>query len=426
MKQRRIWPTALFLLAALVLGQGTHPELRSLLVENEGSDAGDDYPALQEWLDEAVQLSIAPKACPALCTATATTSGFQSRFLFSDEDQLKTCNESMIIEFNVRSDSNRNIETGIRACTADYSTKASANITIPKPNTAALCSTPNYIIKNVSVRYFIAEDEPSDQYIDGNDSVYVTGQLGQHLAAKAPSCNDSTIAFGYYKTASVVIFGGTEVHQHGVTQDVLSHIQDAVMGTHQSLVFQICEPGKRGSHYTVGIAISSSQDMRFVKNAVKTWADGDCVETMSEEQILMTATLRVPPNSPSMPKSSNSTMLNTTSALDLRARSSRFIARGQCRNTQVNGGEGCWGVAQHCGISQDKLEAYNPRDHFCNTLVQDEAVCCSSSTLPEKIPHGNSDGTCVTKSVKGGDTCSTMAQKCGLALPDLEKINDEA
>ncbi|KAJ3492170.1 hypothetical protein NLG97_g5467 [Lecanicillium saksenae] len=424
MKQPHVRPTALFLLAAFVLSKGAHSEPRLALIESEYQNIGDDYPALQQWLDEAVQLSVAPKACPALCSEAATVSGAQNGFLFSDEDQLKSCNESMIIGFNVRSNDDEKIEMGIRACTADYSATASGSFTIPESNTAALCPTPNYIIGNASVRYSFATDETSDQSVDSNDSVFIIEQVGRHLATKAPSCNDSTIAFGYYKTAVLGVFGGTEVHQHGITQEILNNIPDAMVNAHQSLIVQLCEPGKRGADYTVGVAISSAQNLKFVKDAVKTWADGECFAAKSEEQKMMTVTLRVPPDSPSMLKTSNSTTLNSTSALGLLTRSPRFLARGECKTTKVNAGDGCWAVAQRCGISQDKLEEYNPRDHFCNTLVKDETVCCSAGTLPEKIPNGNNDGTCVTKSVNGGDTCSTMAQKCGLDLTDFEKIND--
>ncbi|KND88549.1 Killer toxin subunits alpha/beta [Tolypocladium ophioglossoides CBS 100239] len=86
----------------------------------------------------------------------------------------------------------------------------------------------------------------------------------------------------------------------------------------------------------------------------------------------------------------------------------------------------CWAVADRCKISQDDLEKYNPRANLCNTLVADEKVCCSAGTLPDTIPPGNPDGTCETKRVIGGDSCGSLASKCGLAPADFTKVNTKA
>src|SRR6185437_5366022 len=68
-----------------------------------------------------------------------------------------------------------------------------------------------------------------------------------------------------------------------------------------------------------------------------------------------------------------------------------FFHPGGCNQS----GDGCWAVANRCGISQADLEKYN-RANLCNTLVKDENVCCSSGTLPRTLPPGNTDGTCKT------------------------------
>ena len=102
---------------------------------------------------------------------------------------------------------------------------------------------------------------------------------------------------------------------------------------------------------------------------------------------------------------------------------SKLFRRAECRTSTVNSGDGCWAMANRCGISQADLTKYNPRNNFCNTLVVGEKVCCSSGTLPSSIPPPKSDGTCVTKEVQGGDSCGSMASKCGLSANDFMQVN---
>lgn len=386
-----------------------------------------DDPALQKWLEEAVKLSSQPRLCPSSCTKSTRGTEAAGQFLFSDASQLTSCNETMIISFNVASsDHEENMTPGIWACTADYEATTAANLVVPNSDKAALCSTPNHVISNTTARISHINSKRSERIIDSNVFVSVTQQVARHLASRTPSCNESTIAFGYSETFSIGIFSGVEVHQHGVILDVLNNILTSAIDTREPTVVQVCTSGQRGADYTVGIAIAPSEDLTFVRNAVKAWADGECVTPGSGERDLMPVALRVPPRAPSLSRNINGTVFgNETTNISSHIRRSRLTARGDCTTAKVNAGEGCFDIAQRCGISQAKLEEYNPRDHFCNTLVKDETVCCSAGTLPEHIPNGNSDGTCVLIDAKPGDTCVTLAQKCGLEVKDFEKSERE-
>ena len=91
----------------------------------------------------------------------------------------------------------------------------------------------------------------------------------------------------------------------------------------------------------------------------------------------------------------------------------------------IQAGDGCWAVANRCGISQSDLEKFN-RANLCNTLVKDEKVCCSSGTLPSTLPAGNVDGPCKTRSVISGDACGSLASKCGISAADFIKANPKS
>jgi LysM repeat protein len=136
----------------------------------------------------------------------------------------------------------------------------------------------------------------------------------------------------------------------------------------------------------------------------------------------MTVDLRVPG-----PVTGASNSTNTTTAANdtIPARTesrSRLSTRADCRTTTVQSGDGCSAVASRCGISQLDLQKLN-RLNLCFTLVKDEKVCCSMGTLPSTLPAGNSDGTCKTIEVVGGDSCGSLASKCGISAADFMKAN---
>jgi hypothetical protein len=137
----------------------------------------------------------------------------------------------------------------------------------------------------------------------------------------------------------------------------------------------------------------------------------------------MKVDLRVPGpvDGASMNSTNTTTAANNTAPARLEPRA-RLSIRADCKTGTVQSGDGCWAVANRCGISQSDLEKYN-RDNLCNTLVKDEKVCCGSGTLPSTLPGGNSDGTCKTTEVASGDSCGSLASKCGISAADFTKVN---
>ncbi|KAK3303739.1 glycoside hydrolase superfamily [Chaetomium strumarium] len=53
-----------------------------------------------------------------------------------------------------------------------------------------------------------------------------------------------------------------------------------------------------------------------------------------------------------------------------------------CSYTQVAAGDGCWSLAQRCGITQDQFVQYNGAD-ICSKLQPRQYVCCSEGVLPD-------------------------------------------
>lgn len=104
-------------------------------------------------------------------------------------------------------------------------------------------------------------------------------------------------------------------------------------------------------------------------------------------------------------------------------RSKSLAAMGQaCSYTQVAAGDGCWSLAQSCGITQDQFVQYNGGGDICSTLQPGQYVCCSEGVLPD-IPAPNPDGTCVYQKVQPGDGCWALADRCKITQDTLVSRN---
>ena len=102
----------------------------------------------------------------------------------------------------------------------------------------------------------------------------------------------------------------------------------------------------------------------------------------------------------------------------------KLMARGDCKTLEVVGGDSCGTLASKCGISASDFTKYNPDKTLCSTLQEGQRVCCSSGTLPDIKPKPQADGTCATYLVVEQDNCSKLAAKNGLTLLLIERFNN--
>lgn len=390
-------------------------------------DTADDS-ELQEWL-AALQRAPTLTICPLLCTdAAASGDGWA---LFPDPDSISACNDTMLLDIAIQNEAGngQNTKLAIRACAADYS--SDTKVLEVDDETAALCSTPNHVMLNTSMTLSTSHlnARSSDSFM--SQHLLAAGrQVANYLGSTKPSCTHNTLSFSYSQSAMIGVFGGAEVHQHGLTIEALNKFleyaeQNSVSKT---TVVQLCEGDGRGADYGIGIIAGSAINFALIQEAVKTWADGKCLSDVDGDAEWMKVTIRVPK---AKPQSANSTEIVTsegaTSPAHILTRWALGVAglapRAECRSIEVQAGDGCWALADRCGITQDNLKKFNPRDNFCNTLVIGEPVCCSTGTLPDTIPPGNSDGTCKTIDVISGDSCGSLASKCGLSSNEFMEVN---
>ncbi|KID93428.1 Glycoside hydrolase, subgroup, catalytic core, partial [Metarhizium majus ARSEF 297] len=375
---------------------------------------------LEEWL--AANIRTPPslfRPCPFLCSRSINSTDGAGWFLIPEVASLAKCNETLLLDLVFKSDD----VLAVRACTADYGSDHNLQIAYhPDDAKAALCPTPNHDMVKASIRLSEASA------LTGNGDLFLVQhlesagrQVFHHLRAQKPSCTNNAVAFGYSQSAVVGVFAGAELHQHGLVTETLDSLLKyaAEKSMSKTTVIQLCREHGLGADYALGIVTTSARNLGFAQEAVKTWANGKCVDT-GGEQIWKQVTIRIP----SAVKDANMTASPNATATRLGSRSPfLLVPRAECKTATVRDGEGCWAMAQTCGIKQSELIKYNPRPKFCRTLIAGERVCCTSGTLPSSIPASQLDGTCVTMEVKTGDSCGSMASKCGISPNDFMTVN---
>lgn len=104
---------------------------------------------------------------------------------------------------------------------------------------------------------------------------------------------------------------------------------------------------------------------------------------------------------------------------------SHLDRRGDCSTVQVVSGDSCGSLAKKCGISGSDFTKYNPGSDFCSTLKPYQHVCCSAGTLPNFAPKPNSDGSCHTYQVVANDNCANLGAEYSLTNDEIESFNKQ-
>jgi hypothetical protein len=106
-----------------------------------------------------------------------------------------------------------------------------------------------------------------------------------------------------------------------------------------------------------------------------------------------------------------------------RGESGLLFSRAECKTQEVKAGDSCASLASRCGISGADLAKYNPQKNLCSTLMPKQHVCCTAGTMPDFRPKPQPDGTCNTYKVNDGDICYDLASTHYLKQEDIENFN---
>ncbi|KAK2800704.1 hypothetical protein FQN50_008014 [Emmonsiellopsis sp. PD_5] len=75
---------------------------------------------------------------------------------------------------------------------------------------------------------------------------------------------------------------------------------------------------------------------------------------------------------------------------------SRAEDNSACDYIKVASGDSCGSLATRCGITGEKFTKYNSEKDLCSSLTPGKVVCCSEGDLPDLAPKPGKDGNCVS------------------------------
>ncbi|KPM37522.1 hypothetical protein AK830_g9049 [Neonectria ditissima] len=98
-----------------------------------------------------------------------------------------------------------------------------------------------------------------------------------------------------------------------------------------------------------------------------------------------------------------------------------LTSRATCKSIKAANGDSCLSLAKKCGVTLANFQKYNPGKSFCSSLQPNQPVCCSAGTLP--TPKPGKDGTCATYTVQSGDWCTKVAAANATTTADFINVN---
>ncbi|KAH0426127.1 glycosylhydrolase family 18-6 [Colletotrichum camelliae] len=233
------------------------------------------------------------------------------------------------------------------------------------------------------------------------------------------------IMFGQSGQAAIGIYIGQGLLNQGLTESALKTFQDGLFNLNTSTPSLAMQLCKPGydSTHIFGIMITSNGTFTSIQNAIKTWNNATCLSFSGSTNV----TGQVEFTTPLVLTNgtfANGTITNgTTNSTLLNRRHALLHARADCRTRQVVQGDSCASLATKCGISGADFTKYYPGSGLCANLKPKQHVCCSSGTLPDLKTKPNADGSCRSYKIKMDDNCDNLAAEYTLTRKDIEDFN---
>jgi chitinase len=238
---------------------------------------------------------------------------------------------------------------------------------------------------------------------------------------------DSTVMMARQGDAVVGLYVGAEVVTSSA-RAIMSHFISVVQKGEDvsALSAQVC-PDKAPATWLVGIYADFSGNLLSTQEALKSWAKGKCLggsdrtTTGEDTEMSFVRATGVPFDAGLF-----AGYEQVSKPIDPRVTKRKLVVRDECKPIQVGSGDGCWSLAQRCGVTQKDFESYNPRADLCDPIkgVQPKQwVCCSKGDLPDMGPKPNPDGSCATYVVQPKDECWLIAEQFGIKTDRIDELN---
>ncbi|ERS97228.1 hypothetical protein HMPREF1624_06559 [Sporothrix schenckii ATCC 58251] len=260
---------------------------------------------------------------------------------------------------------------------------------------------------------------------------YQAKASGSTAASTSPK-DQAQILFAQTMGGTVGLYVGKDVQSLSYVSSALEGLEASLTATKETtgtVVMELCGTQYNADH-VIGFIATSNTSFTPVQQVLRVWSNATCIDNDSTETFVSPVGFTTPLDIPSA--GLNSTALNGTVPHHVASRSGRLLShphaslspRADCSTVQVVSGDSCSSLATKCGISPADFTKYNPDSSLCATLTPGQHVCCSSGTLPDFAPKPNSDGSCYSYTVVANDNCAAIAATYDLTNDLIESFNN--
>ncbi|CAG8207143.1 unnamed protein product [Penicillium salamii] len=258
-------------------------------------------------------------------------------------------------------------------------------------------------------------------YSEGTESEYrsLIKQMRDYIAGGHVSLSQTAMLYAQLGGTSAGIYIGNSLQSKDISEVALeSLVEDShdFDGHRESLAIQLCGPHFDSQH-VFGFMALSNGSFRNIQSAFESWSNAECLEF--EHSTNFTASTHFTSPMLSSIKSGNATTSSIhASRSSLLSDSSTprmgnpLSSRGECRTQTAQSGDSCATMATKCGIHSADILRYNPAQGFCSKLTPGQQVCCSSVTHQHKRNQLSPRDECKTEKVRKDDSCAAIATRC--------------
>lgn len=252
----------------------------------------------------------------------------------------------------------------------------------------------------------------------------LTGQIRQYLSNGFGSVSRPTVLLASFGPVSVGLYIGQGLQSHGIGNGALAFLENSMTESNAGYSAQVVLQfcqPGQNSQHIFGLIATGNGTFATVQDALQSWSKAECLTIPAAQNVTGTIPLVTPLYNASASIIGTNSISTSIHGNATSVRGSALAPRANCTTIQVEAGDSCPSLAQRCGITPAQFTQYNPSSKVCNTAGGH--VCCSAGSLPSYAPPPQSDGTCATYTTQMGDDCSTIAATYSLTQDDLNNFN---
>ncbi|RGP69672.1 killer toxin subunits alpha beta [Fusarium sporotrichioides] len=383
--------------------------------------------------------------CPLPCLDVGPT-GF-SWSVFPSIGALKACNGTFLFESSLQKPiTSLNQDAIIRACSLPESPSKRVLAESHKFGPPCLASAE---LRSVETDVQLSWSRESVSQDKGWDIADALLHLQTNLIEN-PTC-EPTALFAKSGDAVVGVWVGRQIRKSSAASLVelfIDSLSAKEVSSPKKGAAQICGSDiSAGKNF--GIFYDATGKVSDIHAALQGWSKGGCLSTFEETETWKEVKLDVIPasalsmgadeaipetkhhNSTAKPTSNQSTAssrISSTIPSTTKAQSkhNKLFSRNECKAVKIEATDSCYTLAtQKCGIKLQDLYKYNGgNSEFCENLRVGSQVCCSSGGKPDpESTLSTRAAECKYVVVEKGDSCTGIAQECGITLDEFYSYN---